>query len=751
MQVSRARHGRVLLLAAAATLGVAALAANQLMPVGPVRSVLTLLAMLAVPGAAAVTVVPLRSAHAEVAVAVAASLAAWILGGIAMTSANTWSPDLLFQIVLAAASVVLSRQAWVLARSSTPAPETAQPVAARAPRWPYAVHLLLLATAFALWADAVRTVRPGPRDLAGLAPALPLTFWIGLLLLATGFCVELARRARGVILGTYVTGLVLMVHALPALAYDLPRYPWGYKHIGVTAFIAQGGHLDRSVDIYQNWPGFFAASAVFTSVSDTALLAAAGWAEVVFGLATLTALLFVLDEVAPGRRRVHWLAAWFFVAFNWVGQDYFSPQAASFVLVLVILGLVLHALPGPRIGGLPAQAVLAWWRQRQPVPAHWRSSTTWARDRGSLQLTPPVHRVAGNLVPGGRGRAPAVPGGEALIYLLFGAVTVAHQLSPVMTVGLTVALLIAGVGGRRRVPVVMALLTVLWFVLAHGYLASHTGLLSLSLNPFANTGSNTDISHQSAGSALVGHAAALLSAGAGLLAAVGVHRRWRTGRLDLAPLVLAGVPILLLTGYSYGGEAVYRVYLFSLVGTCLLAARAFFPGAGAARQTRWTAAALLLVVSVSAAGLTFVNLGRDQINRVRPGDVALAEFFYANAPAGALLVSAAPTLPLRLSPDYAAYGIPGGDTDPDLLQLQALRNRTMTPASVRLIGDIYPRRFTDASAIYVALSSSMEAYVETYGIMPRGSIHRLDRLLGASSRFDLVYRNPTAALYRIRA
>jgi hypothetical protein len=750
---SRSGRGRIVLLAAAAAVGAAVLVANTISPAGAARSLLTLVAMLVVPGAAIVTVVRLRSVTAEVAVVVAGSLAVWILGGVVMTSTRTWLPVELFQLVMAAATLVLLRQAWTSNRTAAADPARELGAGGEPPGhwWPYAVHLVLLAAAFVLWFHAVRSVHLDARDFAGLAPELSWTFWAGLLLLAVGFCVELARRGRGAVLATYVAGLVVMVHALPVLAYELPRYAWVYKHIGVTAFIAQGGQLDRGVDLYQNWPGFFAASAIFTSVSHTSLLATAGWAEVVFGFATVTALVFVFDEVAPQRRRARWLAAWLFVAFNWVGQDYFSPQAASFVLVLVVLGLILHTLPGPRLSGLPTGPLLVWWRQHQPVPAAWTSPTTWASDRGSLQVTVPVRRGTARLLANGPADVPAAPGGEALIYLLFAAVVVTHQLSPMMTIALTVALLVGGVAGRPRVTLVMGLLTALWFLLAHDYLASHSGLLSLSLDPFANSASNTNVSHESSGSALVSHAATLLSAAAWLLAAAGIRRRWRYGFLDLAPLVLAGVPILLLVGYSYGGEALYRVYLFSLIGTTLLAARAFFPGDGSSRRSPGAAAVLLLAVLGSAAGLTFVNLGRDQINRVPPGDLAVAQFFYANAPAGALLISGAPTLPLRVSPLYANYGVPGGYTDPDLLQLPTLRNRPMTPSAVTLIGDIYPRRFVDATAIYVALSSSMEAYVETYGIMPRGSMHRLDVLMGASGRFDLVYRNPTAVLYRIRA
>src|SRR5690606_18972448 len=51
-------------------------------------------------------------------------------------------------------------------------------------------------------------------------------------------------------------------------------------------------------------------------------------------------------------QRLIWLGVWFFFLANWVGQDYFSPQALNFFMHLVIVAVCL-----------------TWFRQKDPPTA----------------------------------------------------------------------------------------------------------------------------------------------------------------------------------------------------------------------------------------------------------------------------------------------------------------------------------------------------------------------------------------------
>ena len=58
--------------------------------------------------------------------------------------------------------------------------------------------------------------------------------------------------------------LIVVIHATTAILYDEPRYAWTYPHLGVINLIAATGQANRDIDIYNNWPSFFAFNAWLT-------------------------------------------------------------------------------------------------------------------------------------------------------------------------------------------------------------------------------------------------------------------------------------------------------------------------------------------------------------------------------------------------------------------------------------------------------------------------------------------------------
>ncbi len=84
-----------------------------------------------------------------------------------------------------------------------------------------------------------------------------------------------------------VSTIVVIQYASAPLIEALPRYPWVYKHIDVTDFITSIGGVDRSIDLYNRWPGFFASSAVLgNAIGLNDALDYAKWADLGFARST---------------------------------------------------------------------------------------------------------------------------------------------------------------------------------------------------------------------------------------------------------------------------------------------------------------------------------------------------------------------------------------------------------------------------------------------------------------------------------
>ena len=114
----------------------------------------------------------------------------------------------------------------------------------------------------------------------------------------------------------------------------------GVETPGIIDYIQRNNAFNLFIDqlpAYHNWPGFFALNAFLVDVAGLDSAELCGLGPRVLNLIDLGALLIILRSTLRDRRAI-WLAIWLFFATNWVGQDYFSPQATNYFLHLVILG-----------------------------------------------------------------------------------------------------------------------------------------------------------------------------------------------------------------------------------------------------------------------------------------------------------------------------------------------------------------------------------------------------------------------------
>ena len=207
------------------------------------------------------------------------------------------------------------------------------------------VSALALAAAIGLWIVALTHLDVAKIGKYGLVSALPGAYFGSLVALAAGFVWAVRRNAAPVVYGALTATLVAVLHATPAIEYHALRYAWAWRHVGVVDLMLRHHALVPNtpvLPIYQQWPGFFGAATTFTAAARfPSALSYAAWAPPVFAALDALALVAVFRSFTTDRRRIA-IAVWFFVVANWIGQEYFAPQAFDFLLFLCLLAIVLR-------------------------------------------------------------------------------------------------------------------------------------------------------------------------------------------------------------------------------------------------------------------------------------------------------------------------------------------------------------------------------------------------------------------------
>ena len=350
---------------------------------------------------------------------------------------------------------------------------------------------------------------------------------------------------------------------------------------------------------------------------------------------------------------------------------------------------------------------------------------------------------------------------------VFAVVVVGHQLSPYLVLLGLGLLAAAGFVRPRWVVMVMAAITLgylalhLSFLRANGDLAGSPfnprEILGALSNPFDNAhAAGFDTATPMAGRRITALGAPVLILGLWALAGLGAVRRIRAGRPALLLVLLAASPAVLALGQNYGGEAIFRIYLFSLPWTVALAAcaltrrsdrRADRRPAGAVARDWGSAVVASAALSVVIVLFMSAFYGSIELYRVRPGAVAADQYFYDHARPGSVLGLVSPNVPSRVSGRYDQFM--SGSTPPAAEHgggLRAPRARGRRPSR---LAELYRGHVEETPGdIYLALSADQQVYVEVLGLMPPGALDGLDRALASSTEWELFYRNVDAVIYR---
>ena len=140
-------------------------------------------------------------------------------------------------------------------------------------------------------------------------------------------------------------------------------------------------------------------------------------------------------------------------------------------------------------------------------------------------------------------------------------------------------------------------------------------------------------------------------------------------------------------------------------------------------------------------GLLLAYYGKDRMNYFTEGEVAAAEYLSQTAPKGSLWLDGTWNWPNRYK-KYEQYQYES------LMTLPKDERGRLGYDPVGVIAQLmqdsrYP-------AAYLTITRSQKMHVETAGVMPEGSLDRIEEALRQSERFSVVYHNDDATIFQLR-
>jgi hypothetical protein len=523
-------------------------------------------------------------------------------------------------------------------------------------------------------------------------------------------------RNSPILLALFVIAIIFVLYGTVPLITSVPHYAWVYKHIGMVQLIEARGQLDPEIDIYNRWPGFFGAAALFSSlVGEPNPVSYAGWSEIFF-ICVNVLLVVAIGRTLTRDVRLAWAAALIFVTANWVGQDYFSPQAFDYVIVLTILLLAIRFLPGS--GGI-ARIPLAG-----RILGRWSAFAT-----ATTPVRPPVASSHRTVV-------------ITLILVLDAGAAVSHQLSPYMLLLGLAALWYFRVVKPWWLIVAMAAITIGVLAANLGYVEKHFDLFS-GLDPLKNARPPATAPDPMPGRQFRARTALLLSLLVWLLMTIGIIRRLRRRDPAVVPVgLLAVTPLIIAVVQSYGGEVILRIFLFSLPFASLSIAWAIEPSDGKWRLRR-APLALALVGTLTALFIPSF-FGQEGTNIMPADEVAGADYFYRNAEPGSRLFAPDWNFPVRYGADYYRFD---DSTEPAWISPFCQPKPGGKISSHQLVKQTFATPPARAGRNYVVFTTTSTINLRVLGSCPPERIALIERAISDSRLFRLWYGSANIRIY----
>jgi hypothetical protein len=582
--------------------------------------------------------------------------------------------------------------------------------------WPSVLALVLIGSTVSLWFVAISAIDVRSITDLGLVSVLPPTSWIALSVLTLSFCLTL-RRLNAKIALLHVIVLIVMLYGVSDLIAEVPRFAPTWKHVGVAEYIIRTGEVDPKLNAYFNWPGFFAVVAFLTEVGGLdSPLQLVQQVLTFFNLLYLGPLLMIFRAFTHDQRLV-WLSAWFFFITNWIGQDYFAPQALDYLLYLAILAILV-----------------TWFKGSDPAsPRVW--SGRWVPARLSKPLNTLYQWLTVDRAPRRPGSLRQRIGLVTLVIVLALASVPTHQLTPFVILGVVTLLVVANRCSVRSLPILVGVLIIAWMVYAaSGFVAGHVEFLVGSMGDVTNIATK-NLEERMGGSpehVLIVRIRLVMTAALWGLALLGGIRRLWNGYCDIPGAIIAIAAFSLLLIHSYGGEMLLRVYFFVLPAMAFFAAALFYPKPTAGTSRR--AAVALGGVSLVLLGcFMFARYGNERADQFTVEEFEAMEYLYSSASPNSVLVAGAVNLPWKYQ-DYDAY-----------------RYRSALPYTREndvnsLVCMMSNKRFQGG---YLILNRAGKVDLEKFYGEPSSVWDSFEQAIESSDYFRLVFANEDAKIYEL--
>lgn len=678
---------------------------------GSIRTLVALVAWLVGPGWAVARHVGGVNRTSRAVFTFAATAVITSVVALAMVWTSVWVPRIAEPAVLVLAAIAIA----VVPRATL-----VRPPRGPAPRGRELAPWVALAGGLLLWAVGESGTHDTGLGQWGLLTAYPPVWYAGAaIVIAVAAYAFFRPTVRVRLIAAAVSTIVVIQYASAPLIEALPRYPWVYKHIDVTDFITSIGGVDRSIDLYNRWPGFFASSAVLgNAIGLNDALDYAKWADLGFALFDMVAVVAIARVFLRSSAKA-WAAGLIFTLINWIGANYYSPQAWAFALYLTMCLVLLTFLRGE-----PFQFVQRLER--------------FLMGRGAKPLEPlPVVRY------GRTARTLAI----IAVLVLDAMIVVSHQLTPYAAILTVLPLALLGYLRPRWIGFAMAVITIAYLIPNLGFVQSNWGLLS-SFDPLKNLTFKPPATAAAQATPTLGfivetqavNVINLLSIGLGL---IGMVRRFRSGDPRSAVTVawFAFASALILAVQTYGGEGRLRVLLLSFAWTSIGAIWALWPDARATLRRSRVMVSGLVVVLLGLFVVAFFQPEADY--RIAPADAAAGTWINSVLRDGDSVVGTLPVFPDVVGPNYAPLlAHPATDVEDYFLN---------NPQYFRTANDVRQLAIKGGltNDLYVVFSQSQYTYAQAHHLVSAPLLAPLERSVRADPGFVEVYHNAGVQIFRL--